>query len=143
MVNVYADTSFLVSLYYLDVHSSDAELRVQKFKPALFLTPLTELELVNALQLRVFRKEASAAKIRSAINDLEGDIRGGVFSMVSMPPDAYQLAQRISLRKTAAIGVRTLDILHVACAALLRADKFWTFDSRQQDLALAEGLQLR
>jgi predicted nucleic acid-binding protein len=39
-----------------------------------------------------------------------------------------------------ALGVRTLDSLHVACALELGADKFWTFDERQAKLAEAAGL---
>jgi predicted nucleic acid-binding protein len=113
------------------------------FDPAMVLTPLTELELTNALQLRVFRKEASASEIRAARGELEKHIRSGVFSVVAMPVTAYELAQRIALRRTIASGARTLDILHVASAVLLQAEKFWTFDSRQAELARAEGLQLR
>ena len=41
------------------------------------------------------------------------------------------------------LGVRTLDTLHVACALKLRAEQFWTFDSRQTKLAKAVGLDAR
>jgi predicted nucleic acid-binding protein len=143
MVRVYADTSFLASLYFLDSHSAEAERRVRQFSPIFFLTPLLELELVNALQLRVFRREASSSEIRAAKSDLDTDIRDGVFSPAPMPTDAYELARRISTKKIPTIGTRTLDILHVACATLLDTDEFWTFDARQADLAKAEGLKRR
>lgn len=107
------------------------------------LTPLTELELANALELRVFRKEASSAQIRAARAEMQKHIRNGFFSMVAMPVTAYELAQRIAGRQTAATGVRTLDILHVASALLLHAEMFWTFDARQASLAADEGLRLR
>ena len=142
-MKVYADTSFLVSLYYLDAHSAEAERRIQRSVPSLFLTPLSELELGNALQLRIFRGEASPAEIRAASSELESDIRDGVFTPVPMPADTYQLARRMSTKKTSAIGVRSLDIVHVACATLLKADRFWTFDARQTQLARAQGLRLR
>jgi predicted nucleic acid-binding protein len=142
-VKVYTDTSFLVSLYYLDTHSAEAERRTRRKGLEVFLTPLVEVELVNALQLRVFRGEASPAQTLAARNDLEGDIRNGIFSVLPMPPDAYEVARRLSARRTAVIGTRTLDILHVACAKLLQVDRFWTFDSRQAELARAEGLGLR
>jgi predicted nucleic acid-binding protein len=141
-VKVYPDTSFLVSLYYLDAHSAEAARRVNPGSD-LFLTPLAELELVNALQLRLFRGEASPAEIQAARKELDGDIRAGVFSAVQMPMEAYELARRISTKRTASLGGRTLDILHVACAKLLQADRFWTFDVRQAELARAEGLRLR
>ena len=142
-MKIYADTSFLASLYAIDAHSAEAERRVRQEDPELLLTPLLELELVNALQQRVFRREASQAAIGVAISKLEVHIRAGVFVSVPMPAEAYQLARRISARRTAALGVRTLDILHVACATLLEADKLWTFDVRQSALARAEGLRVR
>ena len=142
-MKVYADTSFLLSLYYLDAHSAEAERRIQRSSPSLFLTPLTELELANALQLRVFRGEASPAEIRAASRELENDIQSGVFNAVSMPAETYRVAHRMSTKKTSTLGVRTLDILHVACATLLNAERFWTFDARQTQLARAEGLRLR
>jgi predicted nucleic acid-binding protein len=143
VVNVYADTSFLVSLYYPDVHSAEAERLVRQSAPVFFLTPVAELELVNALQLRLFRGEALPSEIRATRHGLEEDIRGGVFVPVPMPADAYEVARRISAKRTAKVGARTLDILHVACATVLHADKFWTFDSRQGELAKAEGLRQR
>ncbi len=142
-MRIYADASFLVSLYFLDAHSAEAERRVQKSGPELVLTPLAELELINALQLRLFRREAFASEIQAATNDLAKDMRDGVYSAVAMPVNAYELAQRISTRKSAALGTRTLDILHVACATLLQVDRFWTFDDRQAQLARAEGLKLQ
>jgi predicted nucleic acid-binding protein len=142
-LKVYADTSFLVSLYCLDVHSARATQDVRRFAPELVLTPLTELELTNALELRIFRKEATEAEIRAAQIELQRHIRGGFFSIVAMPVTAHELARRIALRQSATTGARTVDILHVASAVLLDADKFWTFDNRQAKLAQAEGLKLR
>ena len=142
-MRVYADTSFLASLYFLEVHSSEAERRVRKASPNFFLTPLLELELVNALQLRVFREEASANEIRAAKNDLEKDVSNGVFTTAPMPAEAYGLARRFAMKRTSTIGARTLDLLHVACATLLHAEEFWTFDARQAALAKAEGLKRR
>ena len=142
-MKVYADTSFLASLYCLDAHSALAAKRVQEIEPEVLLTPLTELELTNALHLRIFRKEASSTEIRQAKSELEKHIRSGFYSAVAMPPTSYALAKRIAQRRTAAAGSRTLDILHVACALLLHPDLFWTFDERQAALARAEGLRVR
>ena len=138
-MNVYADSSFLVSLYSLDVHSARAAQTVLRSEPAIFLTPLTELELTNALQLRAFRKEASASEIRAARNELQSHIDNGFFTPAAMPLTVYEVARRIALRQSAAMGTRTLDILHIASAILLRAEKFWTFDERQAKLAEAVG----
>jgi hypothetical protein len=40
------------------------------------------------------------------------------------------------------VGGSALDILHVACALILRADTFLTFDKRQAKLARAAGLSV-
>jgi predicted nucleic acid-binding protein len=41
------------------------------------------------------------------------------------------------------MGTRARDILHVASALLLRAERILTFDDRQRQLAHAEGLATR
>jgi predicted nucleic acid-binding protein len=109
----------------------------------MLLTPLTQLELTNALELRVFRKEASAREIRAARTELQKHIDEGFFSVAAMPATGYELARRIALKQTAVAGTRTLDILHVASAILLRAEAFWTFDNRLAKVAQVEGLKLR
>ena len=65
-MKVYADTSFLVSLYSVDVHSHRAAAQKALFNGAVLLTPLGEVELRNALELRIFRKEAAGNEIRQA-----------------------------------------------------------------------------
>jgi len=142
-MKVYADPSFIVSLYYLDVHSAEAERRFRQSSPTVVLTSLAELEVVNALQLRVFRKEASASQIRTAKGQFANDIRAGVFATAAVPAEAYELAQNISTKRSATLGTRTVDILHVACASLHGVEGFWTFDARQAELAKAEGLRVR
>ncbi len=64
-MNAYADTSFLVSLYSPDSNSPRAAREVTRHNPSVLLTPLGELELANALELRVYRGEAKASQVRS------------------------------------------------------------------------------
>lgn len=141
-MTLYADTSFLVSLYSPDVHSAAAAAIVARLRPTVFLTPLGELELLNALELRVFRKEASASEVQLARTRLQEHIASGFFSEQAMPATVYERARQIVRRRSAALGLRTLDILHVASAVLLRAERFLTFDQRQERLAKAEGLRV-
>ncbi len=140
-MKVYADSSFLVSLYSPDAHSSRAARHMARLRGELVVTVLGELELYNALELRIFRKEATAAEIRRAQDKFEEHLKGGVFSLQDMPPTTYHRARQISRKRTAILGLRTLDILHVASALLLQADRFWTFDLRQSGMASAEGLR--
>jgi predicted nucleic acid-binding protein len=133
----------LVSLYCIDANSAKAARLVRHLDPSVLLTPLVELELTNALQLRVFRREASVAEIRAARSELLSHVSGGFFSLSAMPATVYEIAQRMALKQSALSGTRTLDILHVASAIVLRAEEFWSFDIRQGQLAQAEGLRLR
>ena len=142
-MKVYADSSFLLSLYSLDAHSARAASHVQRYSPQLLLTPLSELELANALELRIFRKESSPIETRAALAKLQEHIADGFYNIVAMPATVYDLARRIAIKRTATAGTRTLDILHVASAMLLRAEEFWTFDDRQAKVAKAEDLRLR
>ena len=140
-MRVYADTSFLVSLYSPDVHSARAVSQITRLRGALLLTPLGELELINALELRIFRKDATETEIRRAQAKFEEHVRGGVFELQGVPETVYEHARQIARKRTAMLGQRTLDILHVASALLLRAERFWTFDRRQSELAKAEGMR--
>ena len=104
------------------------------------LTPLVELELMNALELRLFGKEATTAEIRRAESQLREHVQTGVFALEPVPATIYERAKQISRKRTSSMGFRTLDILHVASALLLHTEQFWTFDQRQANVARAEGL---
>jgi predicted nucleic acid-binding protein len=139
-LTAYADTSFLVSLYAPDVNSLRAA-ELMRARPNLLLTPFGELELFNALELRAFRKELGRREVQRAHGAFESDRDSGIFSLQPAPPLLYEFAARISRRRTFQLGARTLDILHVASALVLKAEAFYTFDARQRDLARAEGLR--
>jgi predicted nucleic acid-binding protein len=79
----YADTSFLISLYTPDANSFRAA-EVMGAKPTLLLTPFGELEVLNALEVRGFRKELSRREVKRARDAFESDREGGVFSL--QPP---------------------------------------------------------
>jgi len=141
-MSVYADTSFLVSLYFADAHSASVA-RVMQPRPTLYLTPLSELELVNALELALFRQLADASAIRAGQAAFRQDVEQGVFSLQPLPATVFAVAASLARRRSARWGTRTLDILHVASALLLHADRFLTFDARQRRLARAVGLRVR
>lgn len=139
-MSAYADTSFLVSLYTPDTNSSAAATRMQQISLPVIVTQFGELELTNALQLRVFRNELPPAKIRAAYTAFRDDITAGMFSMSPMTDAIYAEARRISQRWSKTLGTRTLDIIHVASALVSRAEAFHTFDERQRRLARAVKL---
>jgi hypothetical protein len=106
------------------------------------ITLFGELELTNALHLRLFRRELRPAETQTAHRTFRGDLQSGVFTMKTLPEAVYLQAIRLAERWTRKIGTRTLDIIHVASALALQADTFLTFDDRQSKLARAVGLKM-
>jgi predicted nucleic acid-binding protein len=138
----FADSSFLFSLYAQDSNSASAAVRVKRAVPPLLSTDLGELEITNGAALRIFRKELQPAEVKSVLELFRRDIESGVVRIVPLPSSAYQQAAQIAARITPAMGTRTLDVLQVVSALVLKADTFLTFDQRQAKLASALGLRV-
>lgn len=138
---VYADTSFLVSLYVQDANSARVVADAPKLFPV-FFTPLSEHELRNAIRLCVFRRQITTTQREKALHDLENDKAAGVLHVAPLDwPKALKHAEALGRRHTERLGARGMDILHVASALALKAGRFVTFDKRQQDLARLVGLE--
>jgi predicted nucleic acid-binding protein len=134
-LNAYADTSFLVSLYTPDTHSEAAAVELVKTELPLLLTSFGELELTNALQLRIFRKEITLSKMKASLALFRSDLSAGVYFLKPLSEPIFERALRLARKHTRLLGTRTLDILHVASALDLKAKTFYTFDQRQKKLA--------
>jgi predicted nucleic acid-binding protein len=140
-MNAYADSSFLLSLYSVDVHSQSAADAVREHQPVFSLTAFSEAEFSNAVELGVFIRRYTAREARAVQDYFLAHLGSGVFRACDFPADAYALARTLSRRHTAKLGTRALDVLHIACALRLKVEAFFTFDPRQQRLARAEGLR--
>jgi predicted nucleic acid-binding protein len=137
---VYADSSFVVSIYVAGQHSpaADALLRA---RPQIYLTPLILAEWAHALAGQVFRGQMPASDAQRITLAFEGDIKSGLWLACDMPERAFERCAELGRRHGPKLGIRTLDSLHVACALELKAERFWTFDERQAKLAKAEGMK--
>jgi predicted nucleic acid-binding protein len=100
-------------------------------------TVLVEFEFTNALELRVFRKDVSAAQARTSLREFEEDLRNKVFLLQPFTDQVFEEARQLSRKTTARLGARTADLLHVAAALELQADIIYTFDRQQRTLAQA------
>ena len=137
---VYADTSFLVSLYIQDANSAKAVAAAPALLPVC-LTPLLEHELRNAVRLCVFRRQITAKQREMALEHLESDKAAGVLHALPLDwPKALKHAEALGRRHTESLGARGMDILHVASALALKSRSFVTFDERQRELARLAGL---
>ena len=137
----YLDTGCFVKLYYPEPDSAKVIALIQG-KPICH-TPLHELEFVNALQLKVFFKGATAVQVSAARGLVDADLKTGVlvaprFEWKDILAEAVKLADL----HTGTIGCRSLDILHCAVAKTLAASEFISTDVRQKKLAVAMGLNL-
>jgi uncharacterized protein len=142
-VSRYVDTGVLCSLYAPDAHTRRAVAYMRRQTSAVPLTWLHQLELRNALRLRVFRREITAAQREASLNMLLGDLAAGVLTAVSPAmADVVAEAERLSALHSEKLGTRSLDILHVASALVLGSTAFITFDRRQAALARAAGLKV-
>jgi len=136
----YADTSFLTSLFTTDVNSAAAAEHVRMAVAAFPLTPFGRLELTNAILLRHFRREITVAEAIDVQAHVASDLASGALAAFPTPAAMFERAESLAHKYTARLGVRSLDILHVAAALELEAEAFLTFDRRQARLARAEGL---
>jgi predicted nucleic acid-binding protein len=139
---LYLDTGCLVKLYYPEPESV-AVSKIVSGKRIIF-TELHELEITTAMQLKVFRGEATPERVTAALGLVHEDLASGKLSRV---PVGVQSATRdavtMSLAHAATIGCRSLDILHCALAKATGAEAFVSTDARQLAVARAEFLPVR
>jgi hypothetical protein len=108
---------------------------------ALTLTALSEYELGNALRFAEFRKGIEQGEAALFWAQFEADRASGRIQVkVCNLADVIDEAKRLSVTHTLTGGHRGFDILHVATALILKAQRHLTFDGNQKKLAEAEGL---
>ena len=139
---IYLDTSALIKLYHLEPGSADVQTLVSSQSHPLPIWELQEMELTNALRLKVFWKEISEADASSQIAHFNRRQSSGFYYMPEIGRSDLLDRYLALSAHTAKLGCRTLDILHVAAATLLGASLFVTYDQRQAPLATLAGLKV-
>ena len=139
----YWDSSALVKLYVTEVYSSEVSQYAQTLLHPLQLSHLHDLELKNGLRLKVFRKEASAESVAASLKLLDNDLSSGVLIRPELNWfDVFRRAEGLSEAHSRRLGCRSLDVLHVSSALILKAEDFVTFDDRQAAIAKQAGLKI-
>ena len=137
---IYLDTSALVKLYLLETDSHVVQDLIAAQNDPLPIWELQEMELTNALRLKVFWGEISLEDSNWQLELFEQRKEKGHYYFPDVDRAAFLTTfQRLSAH-TSELGCRTLDIMHVACGCLLGPDLFVSFDSRQRKLAAKTGL---
>ena len=131
-----------MSLYCPDTNSKAAAMAMRSARGENIVSVLAELELLNALQLRAFRREITLAEADGSWKNLESDLRGGIYHLAGLTDAVFERARLLSRQSTARLGTRTADVLHVAAALELCAGRLYSFDQQQRKLARSVGLKV-
>jgi hypothetical protein len=138
----YADSGFVVSLYRpTESLSRTARREIKRAPGPVILSPLSLLEIRNALNMAIARGEIGEAARDAVMADIEERIAAGFFRMAQVSQAAiYTKAGELSDRHTPDCHARSLDLMHVATALLCKVRLFLSTDVRQCKVAQAEGL---
>jgi len=141
---IYCDTSFLFSLYVEDVGSRIASAQVENLTDPLIWTAWHQLEFTTALEARVGRNVNTRKEATSVMQALSLHLEKDGFFVKRTADWEQALAKstEISQKWGAALGCRSLDVLHVGICLELEIENFWSLDERQRKLAKAVGLKI-
>lgn len=137
----YFDSSVLFKAYIRERESEEAISWITKSNPPLPFTHLHEIEIKTALRSKAQRREINLSELKKALKGLEQDLVSGVLVRPSYElAEVFQRAEEVSARYAGVYACRTLDILHVAAALILKAEHFFSFNARQNTIAQKAGL---
>jgi len=139
-VTTYVDSSALVPVYVPERFSEAARSAVRTAGQVPF-TALHQLEVPNAFEQLVGRKQVTRDECRRVQGQLQDDLENQRLMPVSLDLDRmFTEACEFSRLYTARHLARSLDLLHVAAAHLALCTTFVSADDRQLAVAKATGL---
>ena len=141
---IYCDTSFLVALNVRgEIFTPLASKIASEFDEAIPLIGIAELEWKTRIHRGLGDGSLTPTQHVAILRRIEQDVSDGILVRKSLPPaDHLDCALKLSRTHAIKIPLRSLDILHVAAAKLLKCRKFASFDKRQRELASAEKMVL-
>jgi hypothetical protein len=141
---IYGDTSFLIAVYRQGdrFHATASKLAAGLRQP-IALTLLGELELHNGIYRCLAAKIIDQREHDAIFRQISSDEADGILVRRAVDQaELYAHARDLSKKFTPVISARSLDILHVAAARLLRASPFISFDAKQRLLVQKTGMSL-
>lgn len=81
---------------------------MKRAKLPLLLSSFGELELVNAISLRLFRKEISASAGKASLGLLKNDVEAGILMIRPLTPAVFERAKQLARKRTPRLGTRSL-----------------------------------
>jgi predicted nucleic acid-binding protein len=139
-VTTYVDSSALVPVYVPERFSRAARSAVRAAGQIPF-TALHQIEVLNAFELLVGRKQITRDECRAIQAQLRADVDDHRLMSVSLDLDRVLVdACELSRLHAARHLARSLDLLHVAAAHLALCTTFVSADDRQLAVAKESGL---
>lgn len=131
-MQTYYDTGVLVKLYVPEQFSEAAIAYVaNRHRPVAF-NLLHELEIENALRLKIHRREIDDSECEIILNKIAGHVVSGHLQRQAINwPGAVMEAKKLSALATRRHGCRTLDLIHVGIAVIWGCSDFVSMDDRQ------------
>ena len=139
----FTDASFLVSFFAHDDCSPKAVRWWLQSNAVLTASRLVLFEAENSIRTMPLEAKCNAAEATWAVEKMKRAIAEGLIE-VREPRmrRLYPAALRLRIYHSANKRFGAMDILHVATALHLGAGEFVSFDTRQRDLAEAEGMKV-
>jgi predicted nucleic acid-binding protein len=138
---IFADASFIVSYFLDDALGAVARAWWRKTDEVLYASQWVIFEAENSMRSAHLKNSCTVEDCRWAVEMLKRAITEGLIEV--REPAARQLlpeARRLSISHSETKSCGTMDLLHIAAAKVTGADWLVTFDSRQAEVARAEGL---
>ena len=140
-MNLFWDTSAVLALVLKDKHGKSAATQASKTGIQHVTTPLVALEAENKLHALIWKGEVEREAGHLSLVAMERFFASKLISVRNVKDTRLIAAEgrRMTRHFSTERPHKTMDLIHVACARLLRADGFFTFDSNQSALAAAAG----
>jgi predicted nucleic acid-binding protein len=142
-VKVFADTSFICSLYRRQDNSDVASAFVTQLGgEPLLISEAVELEFRASLAVQVFRHDNDKTQgcgehnAREALASFNANVADGAIQILQCEwPQVFVCATTMTAQTARKFGIQTMDILHIATAYHMNIPHFASFDSRQRQFA--------
>lgn len=143
MTQPYLDTGLVVKLIVAEPLSDRVRGFLQRRAVAVAYTRLIEIETVNTLHAKRFRKKITPSQLKHCLALIEGLLAEGRFFRPPLSLDDVAMEALRGLPAiTGATGCRTLDLMHVASAKRLGWREFVSGDQWQLRAAAKAGLKV-
>lgn len=140
-MSYYFDSSVLVAMYIPEEFSAGARAAIRKASWAPY-TALHELEISNALELKVGRGHITARDRHAIAAQLRQDRAAGRLQTTRLDWEpTLEQASKLARADSAKTLARSLDLLHIAAAKSLGCTIFVSADERQLAAAAAAGMK--